>query len=257
MDGIWSLAARHNLFVLEDCAHANETQYKGRPVGARPRPDAPGGGSRFAAYSFYATKNLICGEGGMLACQREADLERSRVISLHGMSSNAWKRYSGEKFSLYDIVEPGFKYNMFELQAALGLVQLGKIEANLGRRRALCAHYDGLIGATFGDAEAVPLRVPEYGRSAHHLYIVRVARDIDRNRVIEELLQRNVQAYVHYIALNGTQLYREQLGNDPAETPVAAQAGARSITLPLFPTMSEGDAEYCVAMLKESIEAAR
>lgn len=256
MQPLWELAEQHGLFILEDCAHAIETEYRGLPVGAARRADAPGGGSRFAAYSFYATKNLICGEGGMLTCAEAADLERSRIVSLHGMSSDAWRRYSGDGFRLYDIVEPGFKYNMFELQAALGLVQLAKLDSNWEKRRALVEHYDALIADAFPAGEVATLRYPADGKSAHHLYIVKVDAAL-RNAVIERLLERNVQAYVHYICLSGTTLYRERCGSNPDATPNARDIGVCSITLPLFPTMTHSDVEYVVEALRESLAEAR
>ncbi|MCC7476998.1 DegT/DnrJ/EryC1/StrS family aminotransferase [bacterium] len=260
MQPIWELAHKNNLFVLEDCAHAVETEYLGKPVGAMRRDDAPGGGSRFGAYSFYATKNLITGEGGMLTCADPADMERARVVSLHGMSVDAWKRYAGADgssgdFKLYDIVAAGYKYNMFELQAALGLVQLAKLDANWQRRRALVARYDKLLAEAFPGGEFSGLSYPEYGRSAHHLYIARLSEELAgrRDNVIRGLRARNVEAYVHYICLTGTQFYRENFSTSPKQTPVAASLGQRSITLPLYPTMRPEDVDFVVEMLKQAL----
>lgn len=250
IDAIRRLADRHGLFILEDCAHAIETEYQGAPIGAA-------SGSRFAAYSFYATKNLITCEGGMLCCRDESDLERARVLSLHGMSEGAWKRYSGEGFQLYDIAEAGYKYNMFDLQAALGLVQLAKLEVNWERRRALTEHYDALVAQRFPGGEVTPLRYPQDGKSAHHLYIVRPAEELAarRDAVIARLLELRVQAYVHYPCLTGTQFYRERYGTSEADTPVAASLARRSITLPLYPTMTQDDVEYAVAMLGRALQS--
>ncbi len=264
MNPVWELAHKSNLFVLEDCAHAVETEYRGQPVGAMRRADAPGGGSRFAAYSFYATKNLITGEGGMLTCSDPADLERARVVSLHGMSVDAWKRYAGadgEKgggdFKLYDIVAAGYKYNMFELQAALGLVQLAKIDANWQRRRALVQRYDAALAEAFPGGEFSGLSYPDYGKSAHHLYIARTSAELAprRDGIIRGLRARNVEAYVHYICLTGTQFYRENYSTSPKQTPVAAGLAQRSITLPLYPTMRPEDVDYVVAMLRQALAA--
>jgi dTDP-4-amino-4,6-dideoxygalactose transaminase len=248
MAPVWELAQRHGLFVLEDCAHAIETEYHGRPVGVA-------GGSRFAAYSFYATKNLITCEGGMLTCREADDLERATVLGLHGMSSNAWKRYSGEGFHLYDIAAAGYKYNMFDLQAALGLVQLRKLSANWERRRALVMRYDAAIAAAFPGGQVTGLTYPDYGKSAHHLYIVRLSEELAARRdgVIDALLKLKVQAYVHYPCLTGTQFYRERFGTNEAATPVASSLSKRSITLPLFPGMALEDVHYVVAMLKRAL----
>ncbi len=264
LDAIWALAERHGLFVLEDCAHAVEAEYRGRPVGVG-AGDTP---TRFAAYSFYATKNLVCGEGGMLCCRDLADHDRATVMGLHGMSANAWKRYSGADgagggFNLYDIIAAGYKYNMFDLQAALGLVQLAKLDANWERRRRLVEHYDALVADIDG---VTPLSYPEHVKPAHHLYIVRLDADRvgeaaggeggwhvspGRDRVINGLRARNVESYVHYVCLTATEFYREQYGTSPADTPVAAELARRSITLPLFPDMALEDVNYVVASLKD------
>jgi dTDP-4-amino-4,6-dideoxygalactose transaminase len=284
LDALYALADRHGLFLLDDCAHAIETEWRGTAVGVA-------SGSRFAAYSFYATKNLSTGEGGMLTFRDAADVAPAQVASLHGMSADAWKRYSGQGFKLYDIVAAGFKYNMFDLQAALGLVQLGKLDANWQRRRARAEQYAALLA----DVPGVSLpQCPAEGKHAHHLLLVRLdpewlaaadrqsavrgpqsavdhgapfvdadngRRTADgpnssppRDAVIHALRARNVEAYVHYIALTGTQFYRERYGADVAQTPVAHSLARRSITLPLFPTMTEEDVQYVVAMLKESME---
>lgn len=248
MDEIYVLAQQHGLFVLDDCAHAIETQWRNKPVGIA-------SGSRFAAYSFYATKNLITGEGGMLCCRDEADLTAAQVLSLHGMSAGAWQRYSGSGFKLYDIVAAGFKYNMFDLQAALGLVQLAKLDSNWQRRRDLAERYAArLAGAPDLSIPGCP---PE-GRSAHHLQIVRLAEDNGpaplqehRDSLIRALRERNIETYVHYICLTGTSFYRERYGTDPAQTPVAASLAERSISLPLFPGMEMQDVDYvCNELVK-------
>jgi dTDP-4-amino-4,6-dideoxygalactose transaminase len=256
MDAVYGLAQQHGLFVLDDCAHAIETEWRGKPVGVA-------SGSRFAAYSFYATKNLSTGEGGMLTFHDAADVPPAQVASLHGMSADAWKRYSGQGFKLYDIVAAGFKYNMFDLQAALGLVQLGKLDANWERRRARAEQYADLLKAVPGVSLPVS---PAAGKHAHHLLIVRLEADLPaadgpnasplRDAVIVGLRQRNIEAYVHYICLTGTQFYRERYGSAVDQTPVAHDLARRSITLPLFPALTAEDVEYVVAMLRESIDAA-
>jgi len=270
LDALMEIAGRQGLFLLEDCAHAVEAEYKSRPVGV-----AGGGPSRFAAYSFYTTKNLITGEGGMLTCRDEADRRRAAMLGLHGMSADAWQRYSGaggSGFRLYDIVAAGYKYNMFDLQAALGLVQLVKLDANWERRRRLVAQYDALIAAIDG---VTPLSYPAHVKSAHHLYIVRLDQALldetaqtasgsgealphaspVRDAVIHELRQRQVEAYVHYICLPETGFYRQQYGTSGADTPVALELSRRSITLPLYPGMASSDVDYVGAMLREALNA--
>lgn len=303
LDALRALAERHGLFLLEDCAHAIEAEYRGQPVGV----GAGGTPTRFAAYSFYATKNMVTGEGGMLTCRDAADRERATVLGLHGMSAHAWQRFAGagggSGFKLYDIVEAGYKYNMFDLQAALGLVQLGKLDANWELRRQRVAQYDKLIA----DVEGVtPLAYPAHVKPAHHLYVVRLDEELvsrgaqldssnkmggagvppaisdDRGRdaratqlgktqplaeaiphsspirdaVIRAMRARGVEAYVHYICLTETAFYRERLGTNAADTPVAAGLSRRSITLPLFPSMTTADVERVVTALRDALSEA-
>jgi dTDP-4-amino-4,6-dideoxygalactose transaminase len=259
MPALHILAEQYGLFIVEDCAHAVETELLNRPVGIAC-------GSRFAAYSFYATKNVISAEGGMLCCRDEADLERARVLGLHGMSRNAWKRYSGEQFSLYDIEAAGYKYNMFDIQAALGLVQLAKLDRNHAQRMELAELYRELLQ----DEPRLELPLcPARGLSAEHLCVVRLsdewcesrsgAGSADstfelRNRVISLLRREMVESYVHYISLPGTRFYREQYGTSGMDAPVALSISERVITLPLYPGMLDSDVEYCCLKLREVLD---
>jgi len=191
------------------------------------------------------------------------------------MSADAWQRFSGaggDGFKLYDIVAAGYKYNMFDLQAALGLVQLAKLDANWERRRRLVAQYDALIAQIDG---VTPLSYPAHAKPAHHLYIVRLDHELldsaiptglasanavphaspVRDAVIRELRARQVEAYVHYICLPDTSFYTQQYGTSGADTPVALGLSRRSITLPLYPALQSTDVEYAAAMLKEALHA--
>lgn len=269
LDALAELAERHDLFLLEDCAHAVEAEYRGRPVGVGGL-----GPTRFAAYSFYTTKNLITGEGGMLACRAAADRERAAVLGLHGMSADAWQRYSGAGgggFNLYDVVAAGYKYNMFELQAALGLVQLAKLDANWQLRRERVTQYDARMAETAG---VTPLRYPQHVKPAHHLYIVRLDPELldtrppakaageaglqaspVRDAVIRELRARQVEAYLHYICLPETTFYAREYGTRGSDTPVALDLSRRSITLPLYPRMEAADVEYVATALAQALQA--
>ena len=262
LDELGSLAQQHGLFLLEDCAHSIEAEYRGKPVGI-----AGCSATRFAAYSFYATKNLVCGEGGMLACRDEADLEQATVLGLHGMSANAWKRYSGEGYQLYDIIAAGYKYNMFDIQAALGLVQLGKLDSNWQKRDSLVRRYHELLAEVDGVST---ITCPEYSKSAQHLLVIRLDEELInaktatsaapsgqmphsqpvRDAVINGLRQRKVEAYLHYVCLTETQYYRKAYNTSAAQTPVSANLAKRSITLPLFPTMALEDVDYVVRCLR-------
>ena len=255
MPALQQLAGEHGLFIVEDCAHAVETRLAdGRPVGVAD-------GSRFAAYSFYATKNLITAEGGMLCCRDEADLEQARVIGLHGMSRNAWKRYSGEGFMLYDIEAAGFKYNMFDMQAALGLVQLSKLDENHRRRSELAARYAERLAV---ESRIEIPQAPQDTLHAHHLMAVRLTEEFCaglalpvfdlRNTVIGGLREEMVESYVHYITLPGTRFYRENFDTSSDDCPRAAGISERVISLPLYPGMLPEDVDYCCGKLTEVLD---
>jgi dTDP-4-amino-4,6-dideoxygalactose transaminase len=244
MDDLLAIAARHGLRVLEDAAHAVGATYRGRPIGAL--GDA-------TAFSFYATKNLTTAEGGMLTTADAALAERVRRLSNHGMSRDAWKRYSAEGSWYYEVVEAGFKYNMTDLQASLGLHQLAKQPAFQAWRAAVVAAYQ----AGLGDLAALqlPSARPEVGH-AWHLYVIRLrpgALRIGRAQVIEELKRRNIGASVHFIPLNLHPYYREHLGWAPGQFPVAEAAYAGAVSLPLHPRLSDGDVADVVAALREVV----
>jgi dTDP-4-amino-4,6-dideoxygalactose transaminase len=244
MDDLLAIAARHGLRVLEDAAHAVGATYRGRPVGAL--GDA-------TAFSFYATKNLTTAEGGMLTTADAALAERVRRLSSHGLSRDAWKRYSAEGSWYYEVVEAGFKYNMTDLQASLGLHQLAKQPAFQARRAAVVAAYQ----AGLGDLAALqlPSARPEVGH-AWHLYVIRLrpgALRIGRAQVIEELKRRNIGASVHFIPLNLHPYYRAHLGWAPGQFPVAEAAYAGAVSLPLHPRLSDGDVADVVAALREVV----
>ena len=244
MDDLLALAARHGLLVLEDAAHAVGARYRGRPVGSL--GDA-------TAFSFYATKNLTTAEGGMLTTADAALAERARRLGLHGMSRDAWKRYSVEGSWFYEVVEAGFKYNMTDIQAALGLVQLGKQPVFQARRAAIVAAY----AAGLGDLPALqlPTARPEVDH-AWHLYGIRLrpgALRITRAEAIEELRRRNIGASVHFIPLNLHPYYREHLGWAPGQFPVAEAAYAGAISLPLHPRLTDADVADVVAAVREIV----
>lgn len=237
MDAIYDIASRHGLAVIEDAAHSLPTRYHGRMIGA-PQPgfDQP----NLVSFSFYATKNLTTGEGGMLTGPPEL-IDQARVWSLHGMSRDAYKRYTSEGSWFYEIVLPGFKYNMPDVQAAIGLHQLKRLDAMQRRRRAIVAQYDEALG---GIAELeTPVERPEV-ESAWHIYLLRLRRDrlkIDRARFIEELRARNIGASVHFIPVHLHPYYRDRYGLKPSDFPVAQGEFERMLSLPLSPAHSDQD----------------
>ena len=231
LDAIYELAREHGLHVIEDAAHALPAKYKGRFIGS---------GSNPVAFSFYATKNLTTGEGGMLTGDLEF-LERARIVSLHGMSRDAWKRYDKGGSWYYEVLMPGFKYNMTDIQAAIGLWQLKKLERFQKRRREVVQAYNDAFSGV--DALEIPVERPEV-EHAWHLYVLRLrleALRIDRDRFIEELKSRNIGTSVHFIPIHLHSYYRDKYGYKPDDFPVAYQNFLRIISLPLNPMLTDQD----------------
>ncbi len=240
LDPILAIAERHGLHVVEDAAHAVPTRYRGRLVGSR---------QNLASFSFYATKNLTTAEGGALTGSPEL-LEKARVIGLHGMSADGWKRFDKSGSWQYDIVMPGFKYNMTDVQAALGLHQLERLGSFHARRREVARRYT----EAFGEDERFqpPVEAP-YGESAWHLYVLRLARlpGLDRDSFVEELKRRNIGFSVHYRPLHMMSYYREKYGYDEDRFPVAKDAFERMLSLPLHPRLTDEDVEDVIREVKD------
>jgi dTDP-4-amino-4,6-dideoxygalactose transaminase len=238
LDALKTVASSSGATMLVDAAHAIETQYKGRRLGAT--GDA-------TAYSFYATKNITTAEGGMLTTPNESLARRVRMLSLHGLSADAWSRYSGEATQHYEVIEPGFKYNLTDLQAALGLRQLARIEASWERRRAIWKRYDD----AFVDLplELPPTPVEEFGRSSFHLYSPLLDTDrvpFDRDTLRENLRQRGIGTGVHFTALHLHPYYRERFGYRGGEFPNAEEIGTRTFSLPLSPRLRDDQVDRVI-----------
>jgi dTDP-4-amino-4,6-dideoxygalactose transaminase len=246
MDAILDLAERHGIPVIEDAAHAIGASYRDRPVGSM---------GDVTCFSFYATKNLTTAEGGALATDHADRAERARLLSLHGMSKDAWKRYTSAGSWYYEVVAPGFKYNMTDLEAALGLHQLRRLPGFNRRRRELAGRYD----AAFRDHPAV--EIPAWRREvdhAYHLYPIRLELDhlrIDRARFIEELKAENIGTTVHFIPVHYHPYYRDRLGLSRGDLPVAEAAYERLVSLPLYPGMSDSDADDVIAAVDKIARA--
>jgi dTDP-4-amino-4,6-dideoxygalactose transaminase len=231
LDPILEIAKRYDLAVLEDAAHALPARYHGRPIGSGRNP---------AAFSFYATKNLTTAEGGMLTGEEDL-LARSRIIGLHGMTGDAWKRYAKGATWRYDIVLPGFKYNMTDIQASLGLRQLRKLERFHARRRAVAARYSEAFGED--DAFEVPVERDDV-EHAWHLYVLRLrpeALTIGRDEFIEELAERQIGTSVHFIPVHIHPYYQNKYGYAPQCLPVAYENFLRMLSLPLHPRLTDAD----------------
>lgn len=245
MDKILALGQKYGIFVLEDAAHALHTTYKGRMVG---------GIGDATAFSFYATKNLSTGEGGMLTTNDDELAEKARLISLHGMSRNAWNRYAkGGKWH-YEILFPGFKYNMTDIQAAMGLRQLQKLEKMQKLREAYAKAYS----TAFADMKELVIPGAEGdGRHAWHLYVIRLNEEqltIGRNGFIEELTALNIGTSVHFIPVHLHPFYRDKYNYREGDYPAAEKIYRTEISLPLYPRMSEQDVEDVVHAVKHIVD---
>ena len=247
MDPITQIANKQHLAVLEDAAHALPAKYRGRYIGAGNNP---------VAFSFYATKNLTTAEGGMLTGTQEY-LEKARVISLHGMSRDAWKRYDKGGSWFYEVVLPGFKYNMTDIQAAIGLVQLRRLTGFQTRRREIVARYQ----ATFSQIESLECPVERVEvESAWHLYVLRLRPGmlrISRDEFIEELKKRNIGTSVHFIPVHLHPYYRDKYQWKPQDFPVAFENYQRLLSLPLHPGLTDADVRYVIEAVLDVARAFR
>jgi dTDP-4-amino-4,6-dideoxygalactose transaminase len=245
MTAIGELAARHGLRIIEDCAHAVETLYHGRHAGTL---------GDLGTFSFYVTKNLITGEGGMVTTDNAAWAARIKTLALHGLSADAWKRFSDAGFKHYEVMEPGFKYNMMDLQAALGLHQLDRVEANLGRRRQIWARYD----QAFADLPVfLPTPEEEDTRHARHLYTLLL--DIDRLRTGRDEVQaalhrQRIGTGIHYRALHLHHYYRKTFGYVPESLPNAGWISDRTLSLPLSPKLTNQDVESVIFAVRRTVQ---
>lgn len=241
MERIEAIAKEHNLFILEDCAHGLYTKTGDRMVGSK----------NSCAFSFYATKNISTGEGGMLTTDSKEIADKARVFTLHGMSHNAWNRYNKGGTWRYDVEIAGFKYNMTDLQASLGVVQLDRLEFMQNRRVELKKIYDEKLNGVKG----ITIPSDNYkGRSSIHLYIIRVDKkdlDIDRDEFIEELNDMNIGTSVHFIPVHLHPFYREKFGTKEGDYPVTERIFDKIISLPLYPSMTEEDVEYVADAVRE------
>lgn len=247
MDGLSELARRYHLEIIEDAAHALPAKYKGRLIGSL---------GNLTAFSFYATKNMTTGEGGMLTGNPRL-LETAKRLSFHGIDRNAWKRYSAEGTWYYEVQVPGFKYNMMDLQAAIGIHQLRRLPAFHKRRLEITAFYQKAF-SQFEELE-VPTVLPEV-EHAWHLYVLRLNLNrlkISRNQFIEELKRRNLGVSVHFIPIHIHPYYRKKYGYKPNDFPVAYREYQRSISLPLYPRMTDRDAARVVEAVRDVLKKFR
>jgi dTDP-4-amino-4,6-dideoxygalactose transaminase len=237
MEPLWELARQWDLWIIEDAAHAAEAWYRGRKVGTL------GDG---AAFSFYVTKNLVTGDGGMVTTNRDEWAERIRMLSLHGMTKGAWTRFSESGFSHYQILFPGYKYNMMDIQAALGIHQLPRLPEYLRRREAIWSAYD----AAFRDLPVeLPAPVEPDIVHARHLYTPLLALEeltVDRDTVLQALHREGIGTGVHYISLHLHPFYRDTFGLCERDFPQAERISRRTLSLPLSAKLTDGEVQRVV-----------
>ena len=256
MDAIWRLAQQHRLHVVEDAAHAVGTYYRGQPIGAAD----PGTGtcSSAVAFSFYATKNLTTGEGGMVTTHDESLAEMMRILCLHGISKDAWNRYADRGNWYYDVQVPGFKYNLSDIQSAIGLHQLRKLDRFIEIRTHFAQMYHRAL------ADVAEVELPPSGgatcRNSWHLYMLALKLErleIDRAEFIRALRRRNIGTSVHFIPVPLHPFFAQYAGRPENQCPRALALYPRLVSLPLYPALCEEQIEYVAASVKEIVSHAR
>ena len=249
MDRIWAIARRFGLYVIEDCAHAVGARYKGWPIGA----GAPerGDWSEACVFSFYANKNLTTGEGGMVTTHDADLLERMKILCLHGISRDAWNRYSDAGNWYYEVMEAGFKYNLSDVLSAIGIHQLRKIETFTAIRSEYARLYNNLL-EDVEEFETPTGRADS--RHAWHLYPLRLNLNklsVNRAEFIRILRQRGVGTSVHFIPIPLHPFFSTEAQLPHNDCPVALDLYPRLVSLPIYPAMTEEQVRYVVDSIKD------
>ncbi len=247
LDQIRQIARDSRIPVIEDAAHAFPSAYRGAPIGSI---------SEFTCFSFYATKTITTAEGGMLCTNDAGAAARCRIMSLHGISKDAWKRYTAEGTWYYEILEPGFKYNLTDLAAAVGLSQLHKADRMLQRRHEIAARYNEAFGGM--DALQIPPVAPDHVKTSGHLYMLRLnlgRLSIDRAGFLQELKAHNIGASVHFIPLHVHPYYRQTYGFRPEDFPCALREYQREVSLPIYSKMADSDVDAVIDAVTSIVQA--
>lgn len=248
MDAIMEIAKKHRLKVIEDCAHAIESEYHGKKTGTF---------GDFGCFSFYVTKNIVTGEGGMIITDNEEYADKIKILALHGMSGDAWKRFSDTGYKHYQVIYAGFKYNMMDMQAALGIHQLPRIERYWKRRAEIWGRYN----EAFKDLPAFrPVPAERGTKHAYHLYTLLLDIDhlqITRDEFLNKMTRQNIGVGVHYIALHLHPYYRKTFGYKKGDFPNAEWIAARTVSLPLSPKLNDKDIKYVIDAVRKVIPPPR
>lgn len=241
MDDITGIARENGLKIIEDCAHAIETEYRGRKTGTF---------GDIGCFSFYVTKNIITGEGGMVITNTESYADQIKVLALHGMSKDAWKRFSDEGYKHYQIVYPGFKYNMTDMQASIGIHQMKRIDSYWQRRREIWERYNAAF-------EGLPLIVPAPAakdtKHAYHLYTILLdtkKTNLSRDDFLAAMTGLNIGVGVHYVALHLQPYYRQVFGYRRGDFPNAEFISDRTVSLPLSAAITDNDVSDVISAVR-------
>lgn len=249
MDKIGQIAKKYKLFVMEDAAHAAEAWYHGRKIGSI---------SDMTAFSFYVTKNIATGEGGMLTTANDRWAQIIRIRRLHGISADAWKRYSSEGYKPYEAVYPGYKYNLTDIAASLGLPQLKRAEANLKIRKKYWQIYHRAFSRIDGIIPPVPVEPDTV--HAMHLFAINLELEklkINRNQFIDAMNKLNIGCGVHFTALHTHKYYRKTFGYKPHDFPNAFRIGERTVSLPFYPHMTQKDLFDVIEAVTQTVKQSR
>ena len=242
MKEITELAEKYNLKIIEDAAHAIGAEYYGKKIGTL---------SPFTCFSFYVTKNVVTAEGGMVTTNNQEAAENIEKFALHGLSKGAWERFSDKGFKHYEVIFPGFKYNMTDMQASLGIPQLSRIEKNLIKRQKICKNYDS-------ELKNLPVKLPEpeekHTRHARHLYTLELELEklkINRDEFMQALHKENIGTGIHYIALHLHKYYSDRFGFTENDFPNSNEISKRTLSLPLSSALTEKDQEDVINAIKK------
>ena len=248
LDPIREIASERDIILIEDAAHGLGTRYKGELIGK----------TGTAVFSFHPIKNITTGEGGMVVSDNQDIAEKVRILKFHGLAKDAWQRYSREGKSQVEIIAPGFKYNMTDIQSSLGLTQLARVEELNDWRGELSALYDRLLADISGISH---IQSPSYPhKNSYHLYIVILDIEqltITRDDFVDELKKKNIGTGIHFRPVHTQEYYRETAGFQRGSLPETEWVGDRLFSLPLFPTMTEQDVEDVVEAIRETLEEVR
>ncbi len=248
MDKILDIASEFNLKVIEDCAHSIEGEFKGKKCGTM---------GDFGCFSFYVTKNVVTGEGGMIVAKISTDIERAKVLALHGMTKDAWHRFSDAGYKHYQVVECGFKYNMMDIQAAIGIHQLARVDKNWQKRKRIWNLYRN----SFRDLPLIlPSEPAEDTRHAYHLFtpVVDSTRtSLTRDEVLDSLTELGIGTGVHYLSIPEHPYYQARFGWKPETWPVAKVIGRTTFSLPLGTSLTDSQVSRVIKSVKSVFEFSR